>query len=422
MVAMSAFLPAFTIHPLSEKFPALSQKDFDELKESIRKNGLFEKIIVNSKRQVLDGRHRYKAITELGMDPGVLCVRFFELEVRGTKDLTEEQFIYDSNMKRRHLTESQRAAIAAEFANMRQGERTDLEPSDNCPKVSQERAGELFNVSSKSVRRAKNVKAKDPETFAKVKAGELSLNAAVKSVAAQEKVSSWSATDNQETNLDDTVEPTNTDESNSELEQMRAEKKAKPNEVFNAAIKSHSTRNVQKETTFEEYILGLLKGVMLTVNLEYPDKTKADVMSVLECCCPAFLDRGFHKAVNARVEEFLEQTIGPKLQQEQQQAERIMKSRNGIMDRKTFTKIRSCLHPDKVTDPKQKEVYNEAFLLFNRLEKRLLDEKDSPTQFTDIPKTRAEWEEAKRKADAARKAKRSAGAEVIVHDSEGGQS
>ena len=98
--------------------------------------------------------------------------------------LTPEEFIFDTNMKRRHLTESQRAAIAAEFANMRQGERTDLEPSDNCPKVSQQKAGELLKVSSKSVSRAKKVKEKDPGTFAKVKSGDVSLNAAVAAIKA----------------------------------------------------------------------------------------------------------------------------------------------------------------------------------------------------------------------------------------------
>jgi hypothetical protein len=257
---------AFTIHPLAEKFPALSQKDFDELKESIRKYGLFEPIVANDKGQILDGRHRYKAITELGMvirhqdDP---WLRLFEEEEE--EGLTEERFIHDANMKRRHLTESQRSAIAAEFANMCQGERTDLEPSDNCPKVSQERAGELFNVSSKSVGRAKKVKAKDPETFAKVKAGGVSLNAAVKSVEEQEEPRSWSATDEQEV----------------ESKQMRTGKGTKPKEVFNAGIKPQSTRNVRKETTFEEYVLGLLEGVVDNANLYYPDKTKTDVMSVL---------------------------------------------------------------------------------------------------------------------------------------------
>ena len=188
---------AFTIHPLAEKFPEMPQKDFDELKESIRKHGLFEPIIVNANGQILDGRHRYKALIELGFGLKVYqsTLSFGDIQTKD-KPLSEEPFIYDANMKRRHLTESQRSTVAAEFANMCQGERTDLEPSDNCPKVSQERAGELFNVSSKSVGRAKKVKAKDPEAFAKVKAGDLSLNAAAKSVEGREKVSSWSATDN----------------------------------------------------------------------------------------------------------------------------------------------------------------------------------------------------------------------------------
>ena len=121
------------------------------------------------------------------------------------------------------------------------------------------------------------------------------------------------------------------------------------------------------------------------------------------------LDSEFHKAVNARVEEFLEQTIMPKLQEEQDEARRIMKSRKGVMDRKAYRKILSCLHPDKVTDPDQKEVYVEAFLLFTKIEKLVLDEKESPTQFVNIPKTQAEWEEVKRKAAIARKAKRTAG-------------
>jgi hypothetical protein len=148
---------------------------------------------------------------------------------------------------------------------MCQGERTDLTPSDNCPKVSQERAGELFNVSSKSVGRAKKVKAKDPETFAKVKAGDLSLNAAVKSVEAQEKPRSWSATDEQEV----------------KSKQMRTGKEPKAKQVFNAGIKPQSTRNVRKETTFEDFVRGLFKGVMNDVALEYPDKTREDVIKVL---------------------------------------------------------------------------------------------------------------------------------------------
>ena len=109
-------MSSFTIHPLAERFPVMAQKDFDELKESIRKYGLFEPIIVNDKGQILDGRHRYKAITELGVHHPSSDTLGFD-DVKGSnKDLTEEQFIYDSNIHRRHLTDDQRAMLATAFA------------------------------------------------------------------------------------------------------------------------------------------------------------------------------------------------------------------------------------------------------------------------------------------------------------------
>ena len=50
-----------------------------------------------------------------------------------------------------------RAMVAARVANMRHGERTDLEPSANLPKVSQREAAEKLNVSERSLRNAVQV-------------------------------------------------------------------------------------------------------------------------------------------------------------------------------------------------------------------------------------------------------------------------
>jgi hypothetical protein len=185
----------YKIHPVALKFPPLPSVEFAALKESIRDFGQFEPIIIDGEGVILDGRHRYQVCRELGVSP--ITTNFADFQGNAKVKLTAEGFIFDSNMKRRHLTESQRSAIALEFANMRQGERTDLEPSDKCPKVSQEKAGGILKVSAKSVGRAKKVKAKNPETFAKVKAGDISLNAAVK-IVETEKKTSWSATDRQE--------------------------------------------------------------------------------------------------------------------------------------------------------------------------------------------------------------------------------
>jgi hypothetical protein len=45
-----------------------------------------------------------------------------------------------------------RAMVAAKLANMPSGYRTDLQPSENLPKVSQSAAAEMLNVSDRSIR------------------------------------------------------------------------------------------------------------------------------------------------------------------------------------------------------------------------------------------------------------------------------
>jgi hypothetical protein len=74
--------------------------------------------------------------------------------------------------------------IAAKIANMRQGARTDLKPSDTGPKViSQTKAAEMLDVSTRSVRDAKAVINRGaPELVAAVEAGEISVRKAAESV------------------------------------------------------------------------------------------------------------------------------------------------------------------------------------------------------------------------------------------------
>jgi hypothetical protein len=47
-----------------------------------------------------------------------------------------------------------------------------------------------------------------------------------------------------------------------------------------------------------------------------------------------------------------------------------------------------------------------AFALFTTKEKLLLDEKNSPTSFVDLPKTPAQWADLKRQASERKKKKR----------------
>jgi transposase len=119
----------------------------------------------------------------------------------------------------------------------------------------------------------------------------------------------------------------------------------------------------------------------------------------------AELERQFYTAVHNQAQEYLRSTAVT-LQREQDEAKAIMRSREGFMTKEAYRAIRSCLHPDRVTDPQAKARYEEAFRFFSDLEKFLLPEKDSPTPFISIPRTAAEWEENRRKAAAARKAQR----------------
>ena len=110
----------------------------------------------------------------------------------------------------------------------------------------------------------------------------------------------------------------------------------------------------------------------------------------------------FHVEVNARVKQFLADTIGPQLAKEQKQAKWIMQSRNGVMTRKEFNFIRACLHTDRVATDEEK---NKAFALFSSYEKFLLKEKESPTRFVTIPSTLDEWDALRKAVSEARRRK-----------------
>jgi hypothetical protein len=338
-------------------------KDFEELKESIRKFGLLERIIVNDSGQILDGRHRYRAICELDLHyPTPEIIRGFQdvKDINADFELTEEQYIYESNIHRRHLTVDQRVMLAAEFAPFfrKEGEEKKAEGVVQGGKVHC-----LDTNSSPSKRDIESKHANSTVGKVATKAGVSEYKAAQAIKVAQDPELSKQVA-NGEITLKDAAKPTS----------------------WSRPV-SFDHEEQTPEMTMEE-------RVVKRFNIWVADISKEKHISRKQVCEFVYNrrpeDEEFHAAVNARVQEFLEQTIMPKLQEEQAEARRVMDARKGIMDRKTYKKIWSCLHPDRVTDPEQKLMYEEAFRLFSILEKRLLDEKDSPTPFVSLPKTPAE--------------------------------
>jgi ParB-like chromosome segregation protein Spo0J len=85
--------------------PKMSEEEFVELKKSIQTEGQHYPIIVNEDLEILDGHHRFRACTELGVEPD------FEVRKFDNK-LMEKKFVIEANLRRRHLNNFQLVELA----------------------------------------------------------------------------------------------------------------------------------------------------------------------------------------------------------------------------------------------------------------------------------------------------------------------
>ena len=178
MTDQQATTPTVTgkYHPAALLLPEMSEQEYRELVEDIREHGQRHPIIVDEQGVILDGRHRYRAMTELALEP---TMRTFQGDEHAKVAL-----VMSENVHRRHLTVQQRAAIAAELANMAHGTNRyemkvegSFDPStpvaEAKPVMTIAAAANAMRVSEKTVKRAKNIMRTDPEAHAKAKAGTL---------------------------------------------------------------------------------------------------------------------------------------------------------------------------------------------------------------------------------------------------------
>src|SRR5262249_23062475 len=93
--------------------------------------------------KVLDGRNRYRACLEAGIEPTS------ETLPEGVEPLA---YVISRNLHRRHLDESQRAMVAAKLATLRDGQR---QVGRWAEVPTQAEAAQLLNVGERSVRRAR---------------------------------------------------------------------------------------------------------------------------------------------------------------------------------------------------------------------------------------------------------------------------
>jgi hypothetical protein len=139
-------LDSLEIHPLALAFPEYRKEDFEKLTNDIRNQGLRQPITLFEGR-VLDGRNRVEAMKKAG-----------KISFEGTFE-EARAYVVSMNDIRRHLTTSQRAAVAAELATLPRG--GDRSKPQNCGLPTRDAAKQL-KVSPRSVETAKAVKKADP--------------------------------------------------------------------------------------------------------------------------------------------------------------------------------------------------------------------------------------------------------------------
>jgi ParB-like chromosome segregation protein Spo0J len=182
------------IHPIALLLPAMSAEEYTALCNDIRERGLNNPIWLYENK-ILDGRHRYKACIEMKVEPR------FQVYA-GT---TPVQFVLSENLHRRHLTSSQRGALAVEvekylappaaerqktLAGTRPNRTSDLEETfpqgqqsaQKRSPQSRDQAAELVRTNSRYVSDAKKLAAEAPDLFEQVKSGEKTIPEAKKEV------------------------------------------------------------------------------------------------------------------------------------------------------------------------------------------------------------------------------------------------
>lgn len=188
-------------HPAACIFPMLDAESHKALCDDIRANGQREDIVLLDGR-ILDGRNRYKACIDIGVEP-----QWCELEE--CKDPVA--FVLSKNLHRRHLEKSQRAMVAAKVRQLyddaakerqvaqasrgKEGGRgkkkeTLVEdfPQGNSSGKARDLAAAPFDISGKLVDDATAVlKFGSPELNAAVESGQVSVSKAAKVAKASPK-------------------------------------------------------------------------------------------------------------------------------------------------------------------------------------------------------------------------------------------
>ena len=99
-------------------FPMMAASDLEALAADIAAHGQREPILRDTKGRIIDGRNRERACLMAGRTPKYRTYT----PAQGESEILS--LIISRNLHRRHMSDSQRAMVAARIADMQQGAAT----------------------------------------------------------------------------------------------------------------------------------------------------------------------------------------------------------------------------------------------------------------------------------------------------------
>ena len=167
--------------------PEMSDVEWEEFKDNVKKYGIRQPITVNKDLIILDGRHRVRACKELGIQKIAAIVN----------EMTDQQaieFVRDTAIERRNLTKEKKIDIALKSeelmeelqndAKKRQLEALEKRHKQNLSRSSStednrdkkgrtdKKIADLVGAGESTVTRMRKVKKEDPDLYEKVLTGE----------------------------------------------------------------------------------------------------------------------------------------------------------------------------------------------------------------------------------------------------------
>ena len=164
-------------HPFAALFPELPPEELSLLVRDIKERGQLEPIILY-KGQILDGRNRYRACQIAGVKPWIE-----EFNTKAAKG-TPEDFVLSRNLRRRHLSMGQKAAIALDWS-----EQIELNPESERtkavgrPKGTVSEAAKYIGINEQRVFEVRQIRETNPSLYQEVQAGRRSLYSALTEIS-----------------------------------------------------------------------------------------------------------------------------------------------------------------------------------------------------------------------------------------------